>query len=361
MKYLRYEEGRIRFNGVEVLEIIKKEGTPIKIFNPKIVVEQFEWLRKRLHENIIIGYSTKSNPDREILNILKDKVSFFTVIGERDIRNYLGYDITLNVVNILDPTDTSFYSLENTVWVAHTIEQYEEFKSHGARVMLRFNHHVLSSSLFSPHISRFGMERDEIIEISNKEDVEGVHAHLASQAINVEEWRRYFGELRKLIKDARVSRINIGGGFPYPYTDDVVLAPIIEEINRFSKIMERKGVEVMIEPGRFLSAPSRIGVMEVLKVIDKGDCYIAITNASCYNMHPDIILVNEEHKLFTVHEKEKSKAGVVRGITMDSVDLFSRNFEGKLKKGDLLVIEGIGAYNFHSTFFNLPQIREVRI
>ncbi len=175
----------------------------------------------------------------------------------------------------------------------------------------------------------------------------GIHFHRKTQ--NVSEWDIKY-EMEEIIDREIVDIVNIGGGIPsvYANTNENVVELVIKKIKEFK---EWFGKELIIEPGRFISAPAVKLVTKIINIYENN----IVVDASVYNSDMDALVVPV--KLLVENELEKGNAYVIKGITPCSMDLFRyRVYLENPKIGDKLVFLNAGAYNFGTGFCNLDKI-----
>jgi ornithine decarboxylase len=113
---------------------------------------------------------------------------------------------------------------------------------------------------------------------------------------------------------------------------------------------------MIIEPGRFIAAPSIKLECEIINVYDNN----IIVNASVYNAAMDTFVAHI--RLLVEDESEDSSFRyVIKGFTPDSLDIFrySVYLNKEPKVGDKIVFLNAGAYNYSSNYFNLDKIKTV--
>ncbi len=182
----------------------------------------------------------------------------------------------------------------------------------------------------------------------------GIHFHRKTQ--NMSEWSLDY-EISNVIEQdvlEMIDIINIGGGLPSEYanTNVDVIQSVFNKIKEFKQFLKKKNIKLIIEPGRFIAAPSGKLITTILQIYDNN----IIVNASVYNSDMDAILVPV--KLLVEGELEKGQAYVIKGITPCSMDLFRyRVYLNNPKIGDKLVFLNAGAYNFTTDFCDLEQIK----
>ncbi len=204
----------------------------------------------------------------------------------------------------------------------------------------------------------------------------GIHFHRKTQ--NLGEWYLVDEVSEGLTEDtlSQVDFIDVGGGIPSLYKNYRVemISLVLKRIKEFKLWVNKQGIRTIVEPGRFIAAPS-IKLYTYVKSVYNGN---VIVNSSVYNTSPDIILFNhrplvlgeydEDRDVFIGDDPQKVKGSlpvlhryVIKGETPDSFDIFRYKvlLPRTLTRGDELVFLNMGAYNFHTDFCNLPRIRTV--
>ena len=181
----------------------------------------------------------------------------------------------------------------------------------------------------------------------------GIHFHRKTQ--NVSEWS-IKSELQETVSAANLARVNIvniGGGIPAQYKNynSSVLENIFNKIFDCRKWLNNLGIKMIIEPGRYIAAPSVILETNIKAINNKNitiDC-------SVYNAAMDTFVANI--RLLVEGELESAEAYTIKGCTPDSMDIFRYKVYLKNPKiGDKLIFLNAGAYNYSSDFCNLPKL-----
>jgi diaminopimelate decarboxylase len=175
-------------------------------------------------------------------------------------------------------------------------------------------------------------------------NIAGLHVHIGSQ----------LGDVRETIEAARlaldlalpytdVRTLNIGGGFPVPYTEsDEYPAPSV-----FAEALAPlgRGWQVMIEPGRSIVADAGLLLVSVLYIKDQGDQRFVITDGSMTELLRPA-LYEAVHPIVPVHEATSSpREAIVVGPVCESTDVLSRSaLLPELAAGDRLAVLVAGAY-----------------
>lgn len=212
-------------------------------------------------------------------------------------------------------------------------------------------------------------------------NVEGLSFHVGSQCTNFDNYVDAFAIASEIFKEAERKRLkigrldnhnkvlDIGGGFPTSYTDDVPafekLAEIINsEINRLFK----NGFEIIAEPGRFMVGDAATSVVRIQGRSRREGKRFYYVNDGVYHTFSGVVF---DHCVYHFHpftkdiNKGKIEVCTVAGPTCDSFDKISTSEQlpGELELNDLLIAEKVGAYTIaSSTNFNgIPGAKIVHI
>ena len=154
-----------------------------------------------------------------------------------------------------------------------------------------------------------------------------------------------------------VWRLDIGGGLPSTYanTNAKVFDSIYKRIKEIKVWLNNKNIKLMIEPGRFICAPS-VKLITYVKAVYENNI---IVDASVYNSDTDAFTVPT--KLLVENELDiktkNAKPFVIKGFTPCSMDLFRyRVYLKKPNVGDIITFINAGAYNFYCDFCDLEKL-----
>tara|TARA_Y100000310_G_C20463244_1_gene706357 strand:- start:398 stop:925 length:528 start_codon:yes stop_codon:yes gene_type:complete len=168
------------------------------------------------------------------------------------------------------------------------------------------------------------------------------------------EWSLKY-EIENLIEKEtlnKISYINIGGGLPSEYanTNVKVINSIIKKIQEFKSFLKQYNLKLIIEPGRFISAPA-IKLQTQIIGIDNNNI---VVNTSVYNTDMDALIVPVK---LLVEGEGQGNPYVIKGITPCSLDLFRyKVYLQNPKIGDTITFLNAGAYNFTTNFCDLDEI-----
>ena len=176
-------------------------------------------------------------------------------------------------------------------------------------------------------------------------------------------WRRLRRGLRA--SGHPVRRVDLGGGLGVRYRDET--PPPVEAYGALVEGMgTRLGVEIVIEPGRWLTAPAGILLTRVIAVKQAGGRHCAVVDAAMNDlMRP--ALYGAWHDIAPVDEPEPDAARIetdVAGPVCESGDvLASARPLPPLNASALLAVLDVGAYGsvMASTYNSRPLAAEVMV
>lgn len=320
----------------------------------------------------IVSYSSKTN--QEITKILeKETDCLFSVHFEKELKHvknkarvlFLAQGWNNNQIKKLTEQGINRFVVDNE----RDLDELLEFlRCNKASVSLLLRAKLREQTIKTERYFVFGMDsatiNKRIREIRNDKALEGkikvlgIHFHKKTQ--NLSEWNLQF-ELEQLLEKEvleKIDLVNMGGGLPSEYanTNMDVLPSIFEKILSFKKWLNEKGKKLMIEPGRFIAAPSCRLVTKIIRVYEN----TVVVDASVYNSDLDAVIVPVKLMVENELEKGKGKPFVIKGATPCSMDLFRyRVYLDEPKEGEEIVFLNAGAYNFTTDFCDLERIKTI--
>ncbi len=381
----------------------------------KIVLEKFKEVEELAD---IVSYSSKTNP--HVTPILeKETKTLFSVHFINELKHIKEYSRVFFISQAMNKKDLSFLFekgirrivFDNEIDLDIALEFIRENSFENIELFLRLK--LKENTLKTEQHFVFGMESaiinkriQEIYadeKLMKKISLLGVHFHRKTQ--NLAEWKLRY-ELEDILEPKTlecISVMNIGGGLPsfYANTNLNAMVGIRKKISEFKNFLHTKNIKLMIEPGRFISAPA-VRLHTTIKRIFNNTI---IVDASVYNTDMDALIVpvkllvdgefskeeylqsnreqktteqeTQEIKEETKREEENNKTEnnqstikktnkankrikpyILKGITPCSLDLFRyRVYLEEVQEGDEIVFTNAGAYNFTTTFCDLDELK----
>jgi ornithine decarboxylase len=341
--------------------------TPFVVIDLDVVTEQYHRLQCALPMAGIF-YAVKANPDADILRLLADLGSSFDVAsrGEIDLVMSLGVPAErISYGNTIKRARDVAYA--HAVGIRrYTVDAVEELdkvleQAPGAEVVVRLFHTGVGADW--PLSRKFGCEPAEAVQLLVRATQlgasrTGISFHVGSQQRSPEGWddvlaatAQVFAEARAL--GARPDIVNLGGGFPAHYVDNI---PAISRYGiSISASLRRwfgeQRIEVMAEPGRYLVADAGVLRTEVVLVSNRsvgdGKRWVYL---DCGKFGGLAETMDEaiRYRLRTDHEGGPTGAVVLAGPTCDSADVLYEKADYvlplALAAGDRVDILSAGAY-----------------
>lgn len=361
----------------QVKNIAKEYGTPVFVYSEAILADQ---ARSALNfpapYGLRVRYAMKANPNSHFLKLFDEAGLCIDASS--------GYEASRAIRAGVAPSKILITSQELPVNLKELVDEGVEFNAcslhqldtygqmfPGSEVSVRINPGIGSGHSFKTNVggpaSSFGIWHeyiDEIHKLAKKHDLKitRLHTHIGSGS-DPEVWKRAaelsIGQVRKF---PDVTTINLGGGFKVARMRDeigtdlqAVGKVVANALEEFARDSGRK-LHLEIEPGTYLTANAGSLVASVIDVVDTGEegyTFLKIDSGMTELMRPS--LYGSQHPIVVVNGlSEKHRKYVVVGHCCESGDLltpFPEDPEAlaprllqEAKIGDLLVIEGVGAY-----------------
>ncbi|HVF40949.1 MAG TPA: diaminopimelate decarboxylase, partial [Gemmatimonadaceae bacterium] len=221
---------------------------------------------------------------------------------------------------------------------------------------------------------KFGIPFDETLEVAERAlkmkhiRLLGLDMHVGSQISKFEPYEIGLGRLLQLKSEvegagARDLRyLDIGGGLAVTYDSE---RPV--DVNAFAEVVERlvlpTGVEVLLEPGRFLVGNAGVLVTRVLYRKRSGGKEFMIVDAGMNDLiRPSHY--NAYHRVEGVRSTDEQTVVDVVGPVCESGDFLGLHRDiDDVPPGGLVAVHSAGAYGFvmSSNYNSRPRIAEVLV
>ncbi len=336
--------------------------------NPRFLLSKSRTLKQynKIKESAdIISYSSKTNQD--VTNILeKETDCLFSVHLKNELKHlkdmsrvlFLAQGWTEDFIKELTETGINYFVVDNERDL-NTLITF--INKNNTKINLQLRLKLKENTIKTERYFVFGMPskvlNKRIKELRNNKNIEklGIHFHRKTQ--NMSEWNLKY-ELEHIIEKEvwdMLDIINIGGGMPsiYANTNEDVIRTVFDKIKEFKSFLNEKNIKMIIEPGRFIAAPSAKLVTEIIAIHENN----IIVNASVYNTDMDAIIVPVKLLVEAELKKGEGQPYVIKGSTPCSMDLFRyRVYLNNPQVGDQLTFINAGAYNFTSDFCDLEKL-----
>lgn len=324
-----------------------------------------------------VFYAMKANSNREVLRVIDAEGANFECVSPGEIRRLQELFPELLPQRVLftpnfAPREEYEWALEQGVWVTldnlHPLRHWPELFQ-GREIFVRLDpgqgrghhEHVKTAGVHS----KFGIplfELDELEQLAEAAgaSIVGLHAHTGSGILTPDNWRQTGEQLASLLaRFADVRYIDLGGGLGIPEKpgekalDIAALDAAISHVKAASG-----GVELWLEPGRYLVAQSGILLARVTQTKGKGDMhYVGVSTGMNSLIRP--ALYGAYHEIVNLSRLDEPPEDVVTivGPNCETGDrLGSDRLLPTTTEGDVLGIANAGAYGFvMSSRYNLRE------
>jgi diaminopimelate decarboxylase len=375
------EAGRLEVGGCDTIELAREFGTPAYV-----VAEEDLRTRARAfldagaqagHEDFHVVFASKAFPCTAVLSLFAQEGLWCDVAsgGELHLALNAGFAAERIVMHGNAKSAVELRTaLERGVGLI-VIDNFDEIdrlqrlvESHGARaaggssdvqrVLVRVTpdvrgetHEKISTGQAD---SKFGFSvTDAAQAIERVRAVEGLslaglHAHIGSQLLDLEPFRREVAELAKL-GDFEVW--DLGGGLGARYTGDQPQPPSIEEYvstllaGASAHGMGAPGRRLLIEPGRALCANACVTLYTVESVKQNVSRWVAVDGGMSDNLRP--MMYGARYEAHVADRFDGDTRCELAGKHCESGDVIVREaLLADPRPGDVIVTPATGAYGY---------------
>jgi diaminopimelate decarboxylase len=433
----RYRDGKLYCEDVDLTRVAEKLGTPTYVYSAGTILDHYTRLDAALAPlDHLICYAVKANSNRAILKLLADVGAGFDIVSGGELFRVLaagGNPAKCTFAGVGKSREEIEYALEQGVY-SFNIESEAELeyidRIAGARdkrapIALRVNpdvdphtHEYISTG---SRENKFGIGLDRAIDVyecaakMRNISIVGVQMHIGSQITEAAPFATAIKKVLPIVVKLRskygIKFFSIGGGMGIIYHRALESGSgkwwhdhgpacagsafsIGDYADAIVPSLRDPGIQILVEPGRFLVGNSGVLLTRVLYIKKSDAKTFAIVDAgmndlirpALYHSYHEIVPVKEPSTLTstlstlrpvaipgggrkapgqgeTVHESKtrntstsKSKTKTERkrvekidivGPVCESGDFFALDREmPELHEGDLLAIMSAGAYGF---------------
>jgi ornithine decarboxylase len=362
----------------ELLDLVRRNGTPLFVLDHAIIRENFRTFRKHL-PRVQCYYAVKANSTQQIVETLFHEGCSF------DVASYNEFMQVYKYIKHFEKEDKKFFVWDkiifsNTIKDQSTLKKIREYKPlmtyDNSAELKKIKEHCDTAGLVLrlkvpdtgsqvEMASKFGVDPSDAQRLIQEAfdlglTVEGISFHVGSQCTNFDNYAAALAISSEILNTARrkgfnLNLVDIGGGFPVPYD------PHVPEFDKLASFLnpefERlfpKDVQIIAEPGRFIVATAAVLVSEIIGVARRDGKVFYHINDGVYHTFSGVVY---DHWIpnFRAFREGKQEICAVVGPTCDSFDKITLGVElpGGLGVGDYLLTDNIGAYSTaSSTKFN---------
>lgn len=400
------EAGHLAIDGADTVLLAERFGTPLYVLSENEInanCKSFtEALKRNYGDRAMAYYASKALNCKEMLRIVDREGMGVDVVsgGELFTAHAVGFPADKmilhgNNVTPAELTEAVDYGVGtivvDNIFELELLNGICEAKGKTQEIMLRIkpgveahtHKYVMTGSIDS----KFGFalengEADEAVKTALTHKnllLKGLHCHIGSQIFESEPFceaeRIMLRFLNKANKEygAKITKLNLGGGFGIKYVDSDMFSPVSDMINTVAEVIksecEALGIElpyVIMEPGRGIVGSAGITLYTVggIKNIEGVRTYVSIDGGMTDN--PRYALYGSEYTALIANKaaKKADMKVTIAGKCCESGDLIQENtYIQSCAVGDIMAVLSTGAYNYSmaSNYNRIPRPEMVLI
>ncbi|ATF74832.1 diaminopimelate decarboxylase [Pasteurella multocida] len=391
MDYFQYQQAQLMAEQVPVKHIAQQYGTPLYIYSRATLERHWHAFNNALGDHPhLICFAVKSNPNIAILNIMARLGSGFDIVSQGELERVLaaGGEAHKIVFSGVAKTETEIaralevgircFNVESVAEL-YRINQVAGEMGKTAPISLRVNPDVDART--HPYIStglkenKFGIsvaEARNVYQLANQLphiQITGMDCHIGSQLTELQPFLDATDRLIVLMEQLKqdgiqLKHLDLGGGLGVPYTNENPPHPSEYASALLDKLKAYHELEIILEPGRAITANAGILVTKVEYLKHNEDRHFAIVDAGMNDMirpalYQAYMNIIEVDRTLT---RDKVVYDVV-GPICETSDFLGKQRELAIEAGDYLAQRSAGAYgaSMSSNYNSRSRTAEVMV
>jgi diaminopimelate decarboxylase len=406
MDLFKYRDGRLFCEDVPVADLAGRYGTPLYIYSTGTLRHHYRRLAEAFAPlNPLVCYSVKVCSNIHILRLLAGEGSGFDIVSGGELFRviasggdpsrccYAGAAKTDAEIRMALEKGIRLFNVESEAELENLAHLAADTGRH-ARAALRVNPDVDPKThryvATGKKETKFGVDLERAERVfrafaassgARHVALEAVHLHIGSQITTAEPYVQAVTKALDLVRRLRgaglaVTALDIGGGFGADYeTGDALDAE--EFAKALVPLLAGTGLEIIMEPGRFIAGNSGILVTQVQYLKAGGERKFVLVDSGMHQLIRPA-LYGSYHHIWPVEPgpkyepRQRTRDEVfqkmdlvdVVGPICESTDFFARDRHlPPLARGDLLAVFSAGAYGMTmaSEYNSFPRPAEVLV
>ena len=386
--YQTNTQGHLIIGGVDALELAKKFGTPLVVYDVQKIKRQFQAFQNAFEKeqiNYAISYASKAFATMAIYQIINKLGGHIDVVSGGELYTALKAGFPPAKISFHGNNKTAaelLMAVQNHVGVI-ILDNFTEIKLL-TRILNQTNTHVQVMLRLTPGVSahtheydqtgqedskfgfdiRSGQAEQAFLQVRADAQMEliGLHAHIGSQILATEGFKLEVEKLMKLVNnwkqkyDYQPRVLNLGGGFGIRYTaqDDTLTAQtfisqIMQTVKKCAQAGHLKMPAIWIEPGRSIvgEAGYNLYTIGARKEVPGLLPYVAVDGGMGDNIRPALYQAQYEAVLAEKPHAEPVETVRLAGRYCESGDIIINKLAlPKSKPGDVIAVLATGAYGY---------------
>ena len=391
MNHFEYKNQQLFAEDVVITDIIAEHGTPAYIYSRATLDRHWHAFDNSFgtHPHLIC-FAVKSNSNIALLNVMAKLGSGFDIVSQGELERVLVAGGEASKV-VFSGVAKSHSEIERALDVGircfnvesipelHRINEVAGKMGKIAPISLRVNPDVDAKT--HPYIStglkenKFGVSVQQAREVYRlaktlpNVKIMGMDCHIGSQLTELQPFLDATDRLIVLMEQLKedgieLHHLDLGGGLGVPYNGEEPPHPAEYTEALLAKLKNYPNLEIILEPGRAISANAGILVTKVEYLKSNEDRNFAIVDTgmndmirpALYEAYMQITEVNQSL------DREKAVYDVV-GPICETSDFLGKGRELAIAEGDLIAMRSAGAYGatMSSTYNSRPQAVEILV
>ncbi|MEC4675643.1 MAG: type III PLP-dependent enzyme [Nitrospirota bacterium] len=359
----------------KVLRYLEDSETepPYLLMDRAKIIEKVALVGKRI-KNSRVFYAVKANPDIEVLKLIDSLGIGFEIASEGELNILSSIGVGKERIISSNPVKSfRFLEMASSYGISNfsfdSVDEIEKLRdcSPGSNVYVRLL--VPNEGSDWPLSKKFAVEVDaaeDLLVMAKKKGLNpvGITFHVGSQCRNIYNWNTALDKAKTLWDRAEkrgvnLSVLNIGGGYPIRYTQDVVdIETIDRNVNRLIYEKFPGNTQVFIEPGRAIVGDAGVFVSRVIGKAKRADEDWLYIDVGIFNGLMESI--GGIKYSYIVESSRQEKKWTLAGPSCDSFDVIDKDILlPEPDVGNLILILSSGAYtvSYASEFngFSIPE------
>lgn len=391
MNHFNYKNQQLFTEDVSVSDIINQYGTPAYIYSRATLERHWHAFDKAFgaHPHLIC-FAVKSNSNIALLNVMARLGSGFDIVSQGELERVLAAGGEPSKV-VFSGVAKSHSEIQRALEVGircfniesiaelHRINEVAGQLGKIAPISLRVNPDVDAHT--HPYIStglkenKFGVsviQAREVYRLAKtlpNVKITGMDCHIGSQLTELQPFLDATDRLIVLMEQLKedgieLHHLDLGGGLGVPYNGEEPPHPTEYAKALLEKLKGYADLEIILEPGRAITANAGILVTKVEYLKANEDRNFAIVDTGMNDMirpalYEAYMQITEVDQSLA---REKAVYDVV-GPICETSDFLGKDRELAIEQGDLIAMRSAGAYGaaMSSTYNSRPQAVEIMV
>lgn len=391
MNHFEYKNQQLFAEEVAIADIIKAHGTPVYIYSRATLERHWYAFDNAFGEHPhLICFAVKSNSNIALLNVMAKLGSGFDIVSQGELERVLaaGGDASRVVFSGVAKSHSEIaralevgvrcFNVES-IPELHRINEVAGEMGKVAPISLRVNPDVDAKT--HPYIStglkenKFGVSVQQAREVYRlakslpNVKITGMDCHIGSQLTELQPFLDATDRLIVLMEQLKedgieLHHLDLGGGLGVPYHGEQPPHPTEYAKALLEKLRAYPNLEIILEPGRAISANAGILVTKVEYLKSNEDRNFAIVDTGMNDMIRPA-LYEAYMEITEVDQSLNREASVydVVGPICETSDFLGKARTLSVAEGDYVAMRSAGAYGaaMSSTYNSRPQAVEILV